>query len=95
MTSSTFGDQSIPEIKLTPALPNARDKVRIVKLGKERFDTRLARTLAWTTNLQKMLRVLMREQLHWIDTPVVKGIDALDSRVTDYGDLDAFNSAEF
>jgi hypothetical protein len=95
-SKSAYGDQSLDAKSIkTVDVGNAQTKNALAKLGLVRHDTRLVRTLAWTTSLQKMIRVLMREQLHWIDTPVVQGIDALDPRITDYGDLDAFNSQEF
>ncbi len=91
-----FGDQTLDGKTIVQVpVSDAAEKVKLEKLGLVRYDTQLVRTLSWSTNLQKMLRVLMRDQLHWIDTPVVKGISALDPRVTDYGGLETFNPQEF
>jgi hypothetical protein len=55
-------------------------------IGKFRFDTVLVRNLFWLTNIQRMLRLKLRQDLTWFDQKVVSEHAALASGITElYG----------
>jgi len=55
------------------------------RMVRGRFDTIIVRNLYFTSNVQRMLMKLMRDEFELIDEPVVSGHTLLDSRMTEYG----------
>jgi hypothetical protein len=64
--------------------------------GYWRYNSKLVRWIEWFTQLQRVSRLLMRSQLDWVTDPVVQGITATATEVTEYKkdkvfDLDDYN----
>jgi hypothetical protein len=58
------------------------------RLGLEgylRYNTRLVRWIEWPAQIQRVVRILMRQQLEWIQDPIVYEHNALAEGVTEYG----------
>lgn len=74
---------------------NAADAIYCAALGKIRFDTKLVRNLTWMVQLQRIMRVILINQVSWIDTPVIKGLKIMDSHITEYEGNEQFTSDDF
>ncbi len=64
---------------------DAKDEKPFEYEGYLRYNTKLIRWTDWFVELQRCTRVLMRQQLEWVQDPVVIKHDALSEQVTDYG----------
>ena len=61
------------------------DKLKIYqKIGYDRYHTMIVRYIEWFIHLQRVSRLLMREQLSWVEDPIVHKSNALNEKVTDY-----------
>lgn len=81
---------TVPKNQINPAT-----MLYLAELGKVRFDTKLLRTMAWLPLMQRMMRVVMIEQLAGIESPVISGITISDPAVTEYRGNEQFNSKRF
>jgi hypothetical protein len=52
--------------------------------GYLRYNTRLVRWIEWFCNIQRVIRILMRKNLEWVQDPVVNQHDALAEETTEY-----------
>lgn len=52
--------------------------------GFHRYQTSLVRYIEWFVHLQRVMRLLMRDQLTWMSDPIVHKSDALHESVTEY-----------
>ncbi len=68
---------------LTPAITTLTGTEANMVRG--RFDTIIVRNLYFTSNVQRMLMKIMRDEFTLIDEPVVSGHTLLDARMTEYG----------
>jgi hypothetical protein len=57
-----------------------------------RFDSVLVRNLVFTTNVQRMLMKLMRDEFVYLEDPVISSHNLLDSRMTEYGKNNGYQS---
>jgi hypothetical protein len=64
-------------------------------MGYLRYNSALIRWTEWFANIQRLLRMLMRHQLEWVQDPVVTGHDALSEDLTEYSNNNTFNLADF
>jgi hypothetical protein len=58
------------------------------RLGLEgylRYNTRLVRWIEWIAQAQRVVRILMRQQLEWIQDPVVREHNAIAESTTEFG----------
>jgi hypothetical protein len=70
---------------LTPS--NDVNKSALQHLGLQgyyRYNTRLVRWIEWISHVQRALRIIMRQQLDWVQDPVVQEHSALAEGVTEY-----------
>ncbi len=71
---------------LSAGLPADNNRLQQLALeGYLRYNTKLIRWTEWFVHLQRITRILMRNQLEWVQDPVVMRHDALSESVTDYG----------
>lgn len=57
-----------------------------------RFDSVLVRNLVFTTNVQRMLMKLMRDEFVYLEDPVISSHNLLDARMTEYGKNNGYQS---
>jgi hypothetical protein len=61
-----------------------------------RYNSKLVRYLEWFTQLQRISRYIMRDELEWVQDPVVQGSDALAEEVTEFrNNNDVFSLEEY
>jgi hypothetical protein len=77
------------EIMKTPINQNARD------VGESRYNTKIVRYLEWFVHLQRIMRLLMRKQLLWVNDPIVHKSYALAEDVTEYKNQNRFQIKDF
>jgi hypothetical protein len=53
-------------------------------IGRMRFDTKFVRNLFWLTNIQRLLRLKMRQELNWFDSKIVSEHAVLAPSITEY-----------
>jgi hypothetical protein len=63
--------------------------------GYNRYNSKLVRWLEWFVQTQRVVRLLMRDQLSWIGDVVVRDNDAIDEKVTEYENNNVFDLDEF
>lgn len=60
-----------------------------------RYQSKLIRWTEWFVQLQRIVRLLMRSQLDWIQDPVVQGSDAISADVTEYKKNNVFSVGDY
>lgn len=79
-----------------PAAGN--DVPNLQRLGYEgyiRYNSKLIRWVEWFAQIQRVMRLLMRNQLEWVRDPVVQSSDALAEEVTEYRNNNIFQLADY
>jgi len=73
------------------------NKTDLQALGKERFDTFYCRSLVWLTNIQRVLRLKLRQDLEWYDSRIVKDNMVTSADITEqYGnDAHSYSSRHY
>jgi hypothetical protein len=74
---------------------NGADVIYCKELGLVRFNTKLVRNLTWLVQLQRVMRVVMVNHLSWLSTPVVRGLDIADPKITEYEGNEEFDDGDF
>jgi hypothetical protein len=85
--NSRDGVENKDRIETTIAPGDGRNAI-LHRLGIEgylRYNTRLVRWIEWSVQAQRMVRILMRQQLEWIQDPVVREHNAIAEETTEYG----------
>ena len=78
------------------AAPGASNTIqKICYEGYLRYNSRLVRWLEWMVNLQRIMRLLMRNQLEWVGDVIVESNDAISEEVTEYKNNSMFNISDF
>jgi hypothetical protein len=67
-------------------------KMMLQIYGKLRFDTIYIRNLVWITNIQRMLRLIMRRNLFWYDSRIVSDHAVLTPGITESYGNDNYSS---
>lgn len=78
--------KQVTVINNTAGVANANHMARH-RLGLEgyfRYSTRLVRWIEWFAQIQRVVRILMRQQLEWVQDPVVREHNALAEGVTEF-----------
>jgi hypothetical protein len=72
-------------------------KGTLQSIGKERFDTFYCRSLVWLTNIQRVLRLKLRQDLEWYDSRIVKDNAVTSADITEqYGnDAHSYSSRHY
>ena len=63
--------------------------------GFRRYQSKLVRWSEWFVQLQRVVRLLMRSQLEWVQDPVVQGSDAISEDVTEYKKNGVFSIGDY
>jgi hypothetical protein len=74
---------SIPNLN-----PNA---LELEGKGFLRYNSKLIRWIEWSVHIQRIIRMIMRQQLDWVSDPVVQGNEAISKEVTEYKDDEIFS----
>ena len=65
------------------------------QMGYQRYQTVIVRYIEWFVHLQRVMRLLMRDQLSWVNDPIVHGNNAINESVTEYDSNNKFELADF
>lgn len=61
-----------------------------------RYNTRLVRWIEWTVHVQRLIRIMLRNQLEIVQDPVISSIDVLSEDATEYrSDNKGYSLADF
>jgi hypothetical protein len=63
--------------------------------GYLRYNTKLIRWTEWSVQLQRIVRLLMRSQLEWVQDPLAQGIDAISQDITEYKQTNTFSLEDY
>ena len=73
-----------------PGGPNTPVRMKLLEaVGKARFDTRLIRNLVFITNVQRVLRLRLSQELTEYRNVLVKSHNAVNAGITEYGTIPA------
>ena len=64
-------------------------------IGYERYQTIIVRYIEWFVHLQRVMRLLMRDQLTWVNDPIVHQSNALNDQITEYASNNKFDISDF
>jgi hypothetical protein len=83
-----------PDIE-TININNQQDLVTWTQTGYGRYNTVLVRYIEWFVHLQRVMRMLMREQLEWVSDPIVHKSNAIGESITEYDSNRSFTIKDF
>ena len=63
--------------------------------GYFRYQTKAVRYIEWFVHLQRVMRLLMRDQLTWVNDPIVHKNNAISKNVTEFYSNDKFSISDF
>jgi hypothetical protein len=63
--------------------------------GYARYQTIIVRYIEWFVHLQRVMRLLMRDQLTWVNDPIVHKSNALSNEITEYESNNKFEMSDF
>lgn len=63
--------------------------------GYMRYQTKIVRYVEWFIHLQRVMRLLMRDQLQWVNDPIAHKSDALAEDVTEFKGNNVFEVKDF
>jgi hypothetical protein len=63
--------------------------------GLNRYNSYLVRYIQWFVNIQRSMRLFMRNQLEWVSDPIVHRSDALSKSVTEYESNAKFDMGDY
>ena len=66
-----------------------------MEAGRRRYDTVLVRYIEWFVRCQRVMRLLMREQLEWVNDPIMHNSNAISESITDYDGNKKFEITDF
>jgi hypothetical protein len=64
-------------------------------IGYNRYHTTIIRYIEWFVHIQRVMRLLMRNQLNWVNDPIVHKSNAINSNVTEYDSNSKFELSDF
>ena len=65
------------------------------KMGYYRYQTIIVRYIEWFVQLQRVMRLLMRDQLTWVNDPIVHKSNAISNEITEYESNNKFQLSDF
>lgn len=68
---------------------------RAVVIGYARYNTYIVRSIEWFIQLQRVMRLLMKEYLEWIDGSVVNKLGVTSNAITEYKNDNMFDPDDF
>jgi len=63
--------------------------------GYNRYHTTIVRYIEWFVHLQRVMRLLMRDQLSWVNDPIVHKSNVINEQVTEYDSNRKFELSDF
>ena len=103
-----FGFEQITYIPNNAAAPNNKHDFTPVPVGLNvaavsvwhncgyaRYQTIIVRYIEWFVHLQRVMRLLMRDQLTWVNDPIVHKSNALSNEITEYDSNNKFEMSDF
>jgi hypothetical protein len=91
------GDKhNLEVIPVAIAAPGGRNRIEAWNQnGYARYQTILVRYIEWFVHLQRVMRLLMRDQLTWVNDPIVHKSNALSNEITEYENNNKFEISDF
>jgi hypothetical protein len=98
------GNKTIETAELSVGDPNrplingvSESNVRsdLAVLGRLRFDTTFIRNIFFLVNLQRVMRMIMRDEIQFLESPVVNSSAVLNRQITEYQGNEQFDSEVF
>lgn len=74
---------------------NLVTRTRLSYEGYLRYNSKIIRWVEWFAQIQRVMRLLMRNQLEWVRDPVVQSSDALAEEVTEYKNNNVFQLTDY
>jgi hypothetical protein len=65
------------------------------KEGYTRYQTKIVRYIEWFVHLQRVMRFLMRDQLEWVNDPIVHQSNSIAKEITEYSGNNQFKIKDF
>jgi hypothetical protein len=65
------------------------------QMGYFRYQTIIVRYIEWFVQLQRVMRLLMRDQLTWVNDPIVHKSNAISNEITEYESNNKFQLSDF
>jgi hypothetical protein len=87
--------RSLTYIKGSEVVPVSVGNENVGYEGYKRYNSKLVRYTEWFVQLQRVVRLLMRSQLDWVQDPVVQGNQAISEDVTEYKGASVFNIGDY
>lgn len=94
------GSLSYPEVKdgrvVVQNVELDQDKRSYLSiLGKFRFDTTFVRNLFFLCNIQRVMRMVLRDELAYLESPVVTASHVVNRQITDYANNEVYTPETF
>jgi hypothetical protein len=67
----------------------------LAQIGRMRFDTTLVRNLFFLCNAQRVMRMIMRDEVQYLESPVVNASTVLSREITDFESNEVFDAEVF
>lgn len=67
----------------------------VALIGRMRFDTTLMRNIFFLVNLQRVMRMLMRNEISYLESPVVSSSQVINRQITEYVGNETYSSDIF
>jgi hypothetical protein len=83
------------ELRVKPVILPAGVPAQWTQTGYQRYNTILVRYIEWFVHLQRVMRLLMRNQLEWVNDPIVHKSNAISEQVTEYDSNKSFDIDDF
>jgi hypothetical protein len=64
-------------------------------IGRMRFDTTFMRNLFFLVQLQRVMRMLMRDEINYLESPVVSSSQVVNRQITEYVGNEMYSSDVF
>ena len=64
-------------------------------IGYNRYNTVIVRYIEWFVHVQRVMRLLMRSQLEWVNDPIVHKSNAISTDITEYDSNRRFDIKDF
>ena len=74
---------------------DSKEAAKWTQMGYSRYNTVIVRYIEWFVHLQRVMRLLMRDQLSWVNDPIVHKSNAINQATTEFYSNDKFEISDF
>jgi hypothetical protein len=69
--------------------------IKLQHIGYDRYQTTIIRYVEWFVHIQRVMRLLMRDQLSWVNDPIVHKSNVINEHVTEFESGSRFELSDF